>query len=274
MKPLRTLGIALVAGLMSAQAMAVQIMEWDHRPLAIELPVGKERLVVLDRNVRVGLPRPLASAEALRVQSAGGVLYLKANEAFDTQRVQLKDAETGELLLVDLTASEDASAEEIKVVAAEDDSASSSDETAAANGDEAGDASSARSPVPVTLIRHAAQSLYAPLRTVETIPGVKRVPMRLPESLSGLMPALPIEAAPKAAWSTDGWTVTAVRLTNQDPSRSFELDPRWLQGRFYSAAFMHPTLGRKGSETAATTVFLVTRQGGLRDALARLGRAN
>lgn len=273
MKPIIKLGIVLGGCLLSFNAVAVQIMEWDHRPLDIELPVEAERLVILDRNVQVGLPRPIADPETLRVQSTGGVLYLKANEAFDTQRVQLKDAESGELLLVDLTANEDASREDIKVVDAEssDDAETSGSPKDGSNEGDA-DEPEVRSPVPVTLIRHAAQSLYAPLRTVEAIPGVKRVPMRLPDNLPGLMPALPVEATPKAAWGVDGWTVTAVQLTNQDPSREFELDPRWLQGRFYSASFMHPTLGRKGSETAATTVFLVTRQGGLRDALARQGR--
>ncbi|OBX34908.1 hypothetical protein A8U91_03971 [Halomonas elongata] len=112
----------------------------------------------------------------LRVQSTGGVLYLKANEAFDTQRVQLKDAESGELLLVDLTATEDASHEDIKVVDAEssDDAETSGSPKDGSEGDT--DEPEVRSPVPVTLIRHAAQSLYAPLRTVEAVPGSSGCP--------------------------------------------------------------------------------------------------
>nr|WP_082995349.1 DUF3438 family protein [Halomonas elongata] len=60
MKPIIKLGVVLGGCLLSLNAAAVQIMEWDHRPLDIELPVAAERLVILDRNVRVGLPRAIA----------------------------------------------------------------------------------------------------------------------------------------------------------------------------------------------------------------------
>ncbi|WP_031217516.1 TIGR03749 family integrating conjugative element protein, partial [Halomonas sp. PBN3] len=122
-------------------------------------------------------------------------------------------------------------------------------------------------PVPVLLTRHAAQSLYAPQRTIEPLRGVSRVPMRLPESLGTLLPSLPVTATPLGAWRLDGWTVTAVKLENNDRRRAFELDPRWLQGDFYSATFMHPYLAPRGSVEDTTTVFLATRRGGLDRAL-------
>ncbi|HSH57078.1 MAG TPA: TIGR03749 family integrating conjugative element protein, partial [Halomonas sp.] len=129
-------------------------------------------------------------------------------------------------------------------------------------------------PVPVLLTRHAAQSLYAPQRTIEPLRGVSRVPMRLPESLSTLLPSLPVTATPLGAWRLDGWMVTAVKLENNDRRRAFELDPRWLQGDFYSATFMHPYLAPRGSVEDTTTVFLVTRRGGLDRALIPLEEAD
>lgn len=48
-------------------AHAVEILRWERIPLAIPLTVGQERIVFVDRNVRVGVPRDLQGK--LRVQS-------------------------------------------------------------------------------------------------------------------------------------------------------------------------------------------------------------
>ncbi len=53
-----------------ALAQAVEILRWERIPLAIPLTVGQERIVFVDRNVRVGVPRGLQGK--LRVQSTGG----------------------------------------------------------------------------------------------------------------------------------------------------------------------------------------------------------
>ncbi|WIX33247.1 TIGR03749 family integrating conjugative element protein [Salinicola sp. JS01] len=267
-------GIVLLALLVASQAQAVEILHWDRKPLPVDLPVGNERVIVLDRNVRVGLPPEIASADTLRVQSAGGAIYLKANKPFDTQRVRIQDVETNEVVLFDLTAKESgASDEEIQVVFPDGESADASDRASAASSSsgkadrQAGEAAQAHTPVPVVLTRYAAQSLYAPTRTLEPVQGINRVAMRLPESMPSLLPSLPVTATPIAAWKLNGWVVTAVRLSNRDPSRAFELDPRWLQGDLYSATFMHPTLGQRGSVRDTTTAFIVTRGQPLAQAL-------
>ncbi|WP_111414523.1 TIGR03749 family integrating conjugative element protein [Billgrantia lactosivorans] len=267
MKLIRRMALLAAATLMAGSSWAVEIVEWDRRPMTIPLPVGSERIVVLDRNVRVGLPSSIADPEVLRVQSTGGVLYLLAHENFDTQRVQLQDVESGEILLVDLSAREGASDEDIRIVEAEE-SVQSAPTDGHASAEDAQDTDRGRplAPTPVALTRHAAQSLYAPMRAIENMTGVRRVPMRLPDSLPTLLPSLPLEAKPLAAWTLGGYTVTAVRLTNQDP-RSFELDPRYLQGELYSATFMHPSIGPRGSVEDTTTVFVVTQGGGLAESM-------
>ncbi|EPC00594.1 hypothetical protein L861_06550 [Litchfieldella anticariensis FP35 = DSM 16096] len=268
-------GLLVGALLLGMQTWAVEIRHWDRKPLVIPLPVDAERIVTLDRNVRVGLPPTIADPEVLRVQSAGGVLYLKAFEAFDPQRVQLQDVETGEILLLDLSAREGASHEEIRVVDVEPQgdgqaATTASDATQSSSGGrrEAREttAPALRAPIPVVLTRYAAQSLYSPLRLIGSVPGLHRTPMRLPETLPSLLPSLPVTATPLGAWTLEGWTVTAVRLESQDPRRAFELDPRWLQGDFHSATFMHPSIGPRGSVEDTTTVFLVT-SGDLANAL-------
>ncbi|OHZ00214.1 integrating conjugative element protein [Salinicola sp. MIT1003] len=265
----------LCASLLSValQAHAVEILHWDRKPLDVDLPVGTERVIVLDRNVRVGLPREIADPDTLRVQSAGGAIYLKASQAFDTQRVRIQDVETNEVVLFDLTAKESgASDEDIKVVFPDDNAGAATSSAEAEPDNEGGErdrteSSAGGTPVPVVLTRFAAQSLYAPTRTIEPVRGLNRVAMQLPDSMPSLLPSLPVSATPVAAWKLDGWTVTAVKLTNRDPARAFELDPRWLQGDLYSATFMHPTLGPRGSVADTTTVFIVTNSLSLAKAL-------
>ena len=68
---LMLLGLLAVAAFPAAQA--VEILRWERMPLAVPLKVGQERIVFIDRNVRVGVPAGVG--ERLRVQSAGGAVY-------------------------------------------------------------------------------------------------------------------------------------------------------------------------------------------------------
>jgi integrating conjugative element protein (TIGR03749 family) len=97
---LALLGLLAVAAAPIAQA--VEILRWERMPLAVPLKVGQERIVFIDRNVRVGVPAGVG--ERLRVQSAGGAVYLRASEPIEPTRLQLQDADTGALILLDIAA--------------------------------------------------------------------------------------------------------------------------------------------------------------------------
>ena len=73
---------AALAGLLLCLAFvpaahAVEILRWERLPLAVPLVVGQERVVFIERNVRIGVPAGVG--EQLRVQSAGGAIYLRAS---------------------------------------------------------------------------------------------------------------------------------------------------------------------------------------------------
>ncbi|ERS07378.1 hypothetical protein Q668_05450 [Alcanivorax sp. PN-3] len=259
------LGLIVVA-FWSSPIQAVEIHHWERTPIPVALPVGEERIVLIDRNVRIGLPADLADPELLRVQSVGGALYLMAKHSFDTQRVQVQDIESGQIVLLDLSATEGASTEDIRIVVPGNASTTPTKGKETPSPANTSKDTSSTPPLPVRLTRYAAQTLYAPLRTVAPLPGVRRVPMRVSQTIP-LFWALPLQARPLAAWRLDGLTVTAVEITNPDPNREFGLDPRRLQGEFVTATFMHPSVGPSTSEYAQTTVFLVTRGGGLEKAL-------
>ena len=121
-------------------------------------------------------------------------------------------------------------------------------------------------PIPVVLTRFAAQNLYAPLRTVEALPGVMRVNLRRDLDLGTLMPTLPVRAVALASWRLEDQWVTAVRLTNNS-SDWISLDPRVLQGDFLTATFQHEALGPRGTPEDTTVLYLVTRGHGLAQSL-------
>lgn len=72
--------VAAVFMVMPIVVSAVELMKWERIPLQIPLNVGQERIVFVDKNVRVGFPPTLNGK--LRVQSSGGAVYLSASEAF------------------------------------------------------------------------------------------------------------------------------------------------------------------------------------------------
>src|SRR3546814_12263254 len=79
--------LCVLAWMMAIPAQAVEILRWERLPLAVPLVVGQERIVFIDRNVRVGIP--VSVGERLRVQSAGGAAYLRAIEPLETTLLQL-----------------------------------------------------------------------------------------------------------------------------------------------------------------------------------------
>lgn len=258
---LAALGV-LVCVLANA-AQAVEVLRWERLPLAVPLVVDQERIVFIDRNVRVGVPASIG--DRLRVQSAGGAVYLRASEPIKPTRLQLQDTDTGALILLDIAARPVVEGEpELEPVQIVEGSAA-----ARAQVDELANhpaPSPRKTPIPVVLSRHAAQQLYAPLRTVEAVPGIVRVNLRGDLNLDTLLPTLAVQAVALASWRLEDLWLTAVRLTNNS-SDWLELDPRALQGDFVSATFQHPHLGPRGLPEDTTVVYLVTRGHGLAQSL-------
>lgn len=274
---LRALG-ALLLGLVAATPLlAVEIRQWERLPIAIALVVGEERVIFVNQNVRVGLPRALQTR--LRVQSTGGTLYLLAREPIEPSRVQLQNMDTGEVMLLDIAAREgtpeQAPLEPIRIVAAP-----RPDEhvTAAAGVDTPGDERDEEqatierpaTPLPVALTRYAAQLLYAPLRAVEAQPGIAQVKVDRALELDTLLPTQPVEARVLGAWRLHDLIVTAVKLRNTS-AQPVELDPRELMGDFVTATFQHAGLGHRGDPSDTTTLYLVTRGRGLAEAILPAG---
>jgi integrating conjugative element protein (TIGR03749 family) len=250
---------------------AFELMKWERIPLQVPLTVGQERIVFVDKNVRVGFPPALS--ERLRIQSSGGAVYLDAKTAFPVTRLQLQNKENGEIILLDVSASEGkVMREPVRIVYGDD--VQNSDIPATSSEENEGASPSARknmhksrtqkaeslplnTPLPVLLTRYAAQSLYAPQRTVEPVPGIVPVSLRLPDTLSMLLPLEPVEVRPLAAWQLMSSSVVALQIRNRS-SGTVVLDPREVTGRFIAATFQHRWLGKAGSPEDTTVLYLVT----------------
>lgn len=240
---------------------AVELMKWERIPLQVPLTVGQERIIFVNKNVRVGFPPELNGK--LRVQSTGGAVYLQANSAFATTRLQLQDVENGDLILLDITALEGKQVREpvSLVYQGEVSSATASNKTSVSS-DKATKLKSKEgatritTPLPITLTRYAAQSLYAPLRTLEPLPGVHAISHGLSSNITSLLPSEAVTVRPLAAWGVQGYTVVALKLTNLRAGKVV-LDPRRLQGSFHSATFQHRWLGATGTPEDTTMLYLV-----------------
>jgi len=264
------IGVSLMVA--SGAVSAVELMKWERIPLQIPLNVGQERIVFVDKNVRVGFPSSLNGK--LRVQSSGGAVYLDASDAFPVTRLQLQNKENGEIILLDVSAAPGKSTREpVQVIyEGEVSSASASDKTrvsgstAGSNGSIAtvqNESTSDRrkpaklnAPLPVVLTRYAAQGLYGPLRTVEAVPGISSVALKLSPRITTLYPSEPVVISPLASWSLNGYSVTALQVRNTSAAKVI-LDPRVLQGQFVSATFQHRWLGNAGTPEDTTVLYLV-----------------
>ena len=254
----QTLAMALMGTALMSTAQAEILMQWERKPLQIDLNVKEERILFLDKNVSVGIPNNLN--DKIRVQSSGGAVYLTALTPFELSRVQLRDIATGQLILLDLKGYARAGKlEDIRITEkdVENNSRNVVEPTVSDETVESSKPKSSALPAPAALTRYAAQSLYAPFRTVEPLEGVHRVAMKLPKSLPTLLPNLNVRATPLESWGLDGYVVTAVRIKNLS-AQQVVLDPRYLQGRFYAATFQHPFIGATGNLDDTTVVYLVT----------------
>ncbi|AXC87607.1 TIGR03749 family integrating conjugative element protein [Salmonella enterica subsp. enterica serovar London] len=236
---------------------AVELVKWERIPLPVALNIGQERIVFVDRNVRVGYPAALEGK--LRIQSSNGTLYLLASQPFAATRLQLQDTENGELMLLDVSASKGEHIREPMRIVREE------KKTTDAKPDAVPEPLPS-TPLPVALTRYAAQMLYAPLRTVEPLPGVQPEGVRLAKTITTLLPALPVSTIPIGGWRLDPYHLAAIRLQNKSATR-LELDPRQLQGRFYAASFQHRWLGPSGSAEDTTVLYLITRNQRLEQAI-------
>ena len=225
---------------------------WDKHPLKITLPVDKERIISFPSPVKFWMPDKIQSR--LRTQINSNEVYLLANEAFQTQRIQIKAVDGSTFYLVDLQAKiKGASNEPIEVILKKPDHQNNR-----VNNDHESHAIPKKSPGYILLTRFAAQQLYSPARLLSTPQGVHRVPVNR-RIITHLIHGIKVNAKPIASWRFTSLYVTAIELKNQT-QKYITLDPRMIRGHWKSATFQHVRLHPIGSESDTSALYLISNR--------------
>ncbi len=231
---------------------------WRGTPIRVDLPLNSEHIIRFPGATRLRSGLLGGPVPGLRVQVLDDHLYLLAKEPFAATRMIVQTG-AGPAVLLDLAADERfPNGAPLEILTATPPTDNAADE--GWNG-EAPLAQEAPKPVGyVALIRHAAQSLYAPPRLIPRAGTITQAP--LPDrGPVALLRGTPLEATPVASWRAEGpqsplW-VTAVKLRNLS-QRPVVLDPRDLRGQWRAASFQHARLSAGGEETDTTTVYLIS----------------
>jgi integrating conjugative element protein (TIGR03749 family) len=226
---------------------------WKRTPIAITLPVGKERFVTFPSEVQFGYNSELLPPSILRVENDNRTLYLLAKKPFATQRVEAKLA-NGDIILLDISAKKEASNNPIDIVLPK--------RSGSLNNESAGNNNVSSASVNyVTLTRYAVQQLYAPRRLLKVSMSITRFPM-------DTMHVVPLfyddsaVAMPLASWRGGNLYVTALLIKNQ-LHQSLRLDSRLLCGNWKAASFYpQTTLLPKGTpiNRDTSTLFVVSNR--------------
>ena len=240
------LGVALllVQWLAHAETDTLERIEWKKVPIRLELVVGQEQRIEFPNAVKVGVPASIQPQ--LRTQSVNGTVYLLAHAPFDTNRLMVRELDSGRIYLFDVTSTMDGVATDpVQIYVADDHGADNVERND----------TSPEQPNYIQLTRFAAQKLYAPSRLVKDNPAIIRIPVS--RNSIDLLHGGTVEVIPLVAWRANGLYITAVKLTNRT-HQAQTLDPRDLRGTWLTASFQHHRLLPMGDEADTTAVYLIS----------------
>ena len=252
-------GVLLMVATAIVLADSPQRVLWDKRPISVHLQVGHERIIHFPDDVRYWLPD--AVKHKVSVLAANGVVYIRAMEPLPTTRLRVQGLHNQQLYLLDITASDLAAVSDELIVMTQESTSNRSKDVAALK---------TKEDWRIRLTRYAAQQLYAPERLLDGDSAVKRVSLELTTPVPLIRGGL-IETVSIASWQGHGLTVTAVKLRNLsqqplqlqfDQSNSplvFNLS-YLLRGHWLTATLQHHHLGKAGSDTDTTTLYLVSNR--------------
>ncbi len=234
---------------------------WKEAPLVIILPINKERMINFPEAIAFGYNKNNLPDSLLRVQNNAGTLYLLAKAPFATQRVAVRLAQTGKIVLLDISAQKAADTTPIDVILPEIHPAADalSQAKITENDQNHSEYIDKASINEITLMRFAVQQLYAPKRLLTQPNGIYRTPMHAPKIVPLLRDGSAM-AMPLASWRSGDRTITAILLRNT-LKQVLTLDPRVLCGAWQAATFYpRHVLAPAGTPGDSTTVFLIANQ--------------
>jgi integrating conjugative element protein (TIGR03749 family) len=237
---------------------------WKGDPISVLLPINKEKRIIFPTPVSVDVKSAL-SLDQLRILNNDKSLYLTALKSFPTTRIYITLKESGEVVLVDLSTSENANntTQEITIKqntpVSESNVVSTNSETPTQVTDENPTSSEIND---ADFIRYAWQEVYAPERLIQNKSRFTRAPMHTEEFISDLIYGDKVIAHPEGSWISGNRYVTAILLRNKYAhhthiNMSNDICGDWQAGLLYPSADLKPYGDKRGD---SAILFLVSNR--------------
>ncbi len=234
-------------------------LTWKGDPISVALPLNREKRLIFSAPVSVDVKSALTS-DQLRILNNNKSIYLTALKPFEKTRVYITLKETGEVVLIDLVTSDNASdatqqidvKQNKNVIATTSETVSEVIENNTSNDDINF----------ADLIRFAWQEVYAPERFISHSSIFTRAPMHTEKFVSDLVYGDKVIAYPEGSWVAGNHYVTAILLRNKYPHRTHidirkDLCGDWQAGSLYPTAYLKPYGDKSGD---SVMLFLVSNR--------------
>ncbi len=249
--PIMTVLIGLLNQPGSAQANepSTQTLIWHGTPLSVAIAPGHYRLLIFTDPVRVDVPVEVADQLSVEITRPGYVL-LKANTAFTEATLRITRTDGSAVMPLLLRARPGAPSHTLTVLDGFNRPINTHHTP------------QAQAPSYVSLLRHAAQTLYAPGRLVPDSTHITRTATRQNALATNLIRSERGEHYRYtwlATWSGDQHWISAIRIQNASPLR-IRLDPRnVVLSHLDAVSFQHTWLAAAGDLRDETVMYLITR---------------
>ncbi len=233
-----------------------ETLVWDMKPLHLDLPVGEEVLISFKKKTALQIPADILDMVDYTLLE-DQYYYLKAKKSFKSTRI-FAVTNASEEIIIDLSASNNAPADDIFILTKADAKLISPEETEFPHALATTSKAKSLNDLYIELTRFAMQQLYSPSRILQANPDLSRV--RIKSQSAHLLRGQPeIKARPVAQWlsQSTGLFVTAVQIINTGNYR-LALDPRSIRGNFLASTLQHGYLGQMDTPESISTVYLIS----------------
>ena len=232
---------------------AVDIVNYESKPIVVKLHVGEERIIQFGDHVSMGPTRLQKRQNLIRIQSTQGALYLHANKEFEKQRFLVKRITDGRFVLLDIYAIKKTNKKlnTIKVVMKSENKVP----------DQVVDVDVSEETMigPVDLTRFAAQRFFSPKRLHKNIVGISSAPLSINGNLKLFKGEnqLTTSSRPLLGWKGGGLYIAGIHIENTS-SKSIKLKYTDINVPFKYATFQYHSLKPKDTSGSVTMLYLIT----------------
>ena len=240
---------------------------FNRLPILVALKAGQERILSFAHPVTMNVPEDVQHL-LQPLDIIGNSIYLTASAPLPRSRVVVQDLVTGQMIPLDLEASNEAVvSRSLDIFTASDARNNTTGKSAASRRrntsndgekDNDVDGSIDSSIDMVMLTRYASHMLYAPRRLITPSTGIRQVKVNI-KPVSGLVRGAHLETTPIGAWRSRDLFVTAVKVVNKS-KLPFELDLNEVRGQWIAATAQHGMLGTNGSDEDTSAIYLVSER--------------